>query len=213
MMTERPVCRLNKILLIFVWLFASFRVASTAAIESSSSNVTFTNLTSATSNSCHCTSNKNWVGAGSSWQECSAAIKLLYDIDVTLFGAKDLEFISARAKPRLPEWVRTPRKYTFRESMFAQCRALHQILISKGKCTVAIVMLNVFPQGTIPGAEEGTFPSRDVASFYELYTIVNQIFQTCLLNQALPGWGVAGESATGFLLSQVDRARAYDGRV
>ena len=54
-------------------------------------------------------------------------------------------------------------------------------------------MLNVFPEGILPGVEERLYPSRDVASFLELYTISTQIDHYCLLNRAQTGWAVAGK--------------------
>ncbi len=62
-----------------------------------------------------------------------------------------------------------------------------------GRCTIAIVMLNVFPEGVLPGVEERLYPSRDVASFLELYTLSTQIDHYCLLNRAQTGWAVAGK--------------------
>ena len=61
-----------------------------------------------------------------------------------------------------------------------------------GSCTLAIVILNFFPEGILPGAEETVYSSRDVSSFLELYTTATQIYQYCLLNKAQPGWAVAG---------------------
>lgn len=54
-------------------------------------------------------------------------------------------------------------------------------------------MLNVLPEGILPGAERRFYPSRDVASFPELYTIANQIYSWCLLTGSQTGWGVAGK--------------------
>lgn len=54
-------------------------------------------------------------------------------------------------------------------------------------------MLNFFPEGILPGAEKRLYPSRDVASFLELYAISAQIYNYCLLDKAQPGWAVAGK--------------------
>lgn len=54
-------------------------------------------------------------------------------------------------------------------------------------------MLNVFPQGYLPGAEKRMYPSRDVASFLELYTLSTQIYHYCVVDKAQQGWAPAGK--------------------
>ena len=54
-------------------------------------------------------------------------------------------------------------------------------------------MLNFFPENVLPGAEKKLYPSRDAATFLELYTISAQIYENCLWNKGEPGWAVAGK--------------------
>ena len=54
-------------------------------------------------------------------------------------------------------------------------------------------MVNFFPQGYLPGSDKTLYPSRDVASFSELYTLATRIYHYCMINQARPGWAPAGK--------------------
>lgn len=56
---------------------------------------------------------------------------------------------------------------------------------------MAIVMLNYFSNGELPGDVEGPFASRDVTSFYEIWEAAQQIEATCLQN-GRPGWAAEG---------------------
>ncbi len=114
-MTERRSGPLTERLFILFVAFMSFRIASTIEIGASSGNVT-----SGIPNGSHCTDNKHWKGSGATNQDCKAAIELLYKVEVILHGDKDFEFLSAKAKERLPDWMRTPRRYTVSECIDSQ---------------------------------------------------------------------------------------------
>ena len=64
----------------------------------------------------------------------------------------------------------------------------------EGTCTLAIVMLNFFSNGELPGGVEGPFTSRDVTSFYEIWQAAQQIEATCVLENGRPGWAAEGMS-------------------
>ena len=64
-----------------------------------------------------------------------------------------------------------------------------------GKCTLAIVMLDTFPAGTLPGQDpldEHTYTDTDIASFQELWLAADLIETCCLKPQHTPGWALAG---------------------
>ena len=168
----------------------SFRIALAVATGASSGNVTSEN-----SSDYYCTDESSWKLGDTTRHDCFAAIGLLFRSEVVQHGNKDFQFLSARATQRSVDSMRTPRKYTVGEcigSSQSGC-ALGWPLTKEGKCTIAIVMVNVFPQGYLPGAEKRTYPSRDVASFLELYTLSNQIYHYCMVNKAQPGWAPAGK--------------------
>lgn len=62
----------------------------------------------------------------------------------------------------------------------------------EGSCTVAIVMLNFFSNGELPGDVKGPFASRDVTSFYEIWQAAQRIETTCLTANGRPGWAAEG---------------------
>ena len=62
----------------------------------------------------------------------------------------------------------------------------------EGTCTLAIVMLNFFSDGELPGGMRGPFASRDVTSFDEIWQAASQIEATCVLQNGRPGWAVEG---------------------
>ena len=90
-------------------------MVSTVAIGASSGNVSL-----GISSDYYCTANLNWRGRGITKQDCKVAIELLYLEEVTFYGDKDFEFLSARAHQRSPDSIRTPRKYTVGECMDSQ---------------------------------------------------------------------------------------------
>ena len=64
----------------------------------------------------------------------------------------------------------------------------------EGKCTLVIVMLNFFPNGRLPGIEKGiAFPSRDQASFLDVYVVALKLQRACSETRSQPGWAPVGE--------------------
>ena len=88
----------------------SFRIALTVAMGASAGSVTL-----GISNDYYCSDDDMWKGKDVTRLDCLAAIGLFYSSEVARHGNKDFEFLSARAVPRLADWMRTPRKYTFGE--------------------------------------------------------------------------------------------------
>ena len=62
----------------------------------------------------------------------------------------------------------------------------------EGTCTLAIVMLNFFSDGELPGGVEGPFASRDVTSFSEIWEAAAQIEVSCVIHKRSPGWAAEG---------------------
>ena len=65
-----------------------------------------------------------------------------------------------------------------------------------GKCTLAIVMLDTFPAGSLPGQnpfDEYTYTDTDVASFQDLWLAADMIETCCLKSQHTHGWALVGE--------------------
>ena len=66
-----------------------------------------------------------------------------------------------------------------------------------GKCTLAIVMLDFFPHGSLPGQDPLSpqiYADTDVASFQDLWLAADLIETCCLQSQRKPGWALAGEA-------------------
>ena len=72
-----------------------------------------------------------------------------------------------------------------------------------GKCTLAIVMLDTFPAGTLPGQDpihEYTYTDTDVASFQDLWLAADLIETCCLKSQHTPGWALVGGNPSRSLI-------------
>ena len=87
--------------------FMSFRIALTVEMGASSGSDAL-----GISDDYYCSDDDMWKGKDVTRQDCFAAIGLFFRSEVARFGNKDFEFLSARAIPRLGDWMRTPRRYT-----------------------------------------------------------------------------------------------------
>ena len=66
-----------------------------------------------------------------------------------------------------------------------------------GKCTLAIVMLETFPHGSLPGQnpfDHHVYADTDVASFQDIWLAADLIETCCLQSQHNPGWALIGEN-------------------
>lgn len=71
-----------------------------------------------------------------------------------------------------------------------------------GSCTLAIVMLEFFPYGSLPGQDpfsHHVYTDTDVASFQDLWLAADFIEICCLQSQNRPGWALVGETIRCFL--------------
>ena len=67
-----------------------------------------------------------------------------------------------------------------------------------GMCTLAIVMLETFPYGSLPRQDpfsHHVYADTDVASFKDLWLSADFIEICCLQSQNIPGWALAGETS------------------
>lgn len=126
-----------------------------------------------------CTASVDWRGDGFNREDCRAAVQRLYNVEVTKHGSKEFEFLLPGAIPYTSNPVmQTPRRY------------------SVGKCTLAIVMLEFFPHGSLPGQDPFSphiYADTDVASFQDLWLAADFIEICCLQSQHTPGWALVGE--------------------
>ena len=188
-------------------IFSTFSyLASSAAVSSLHRSLTI----DSSANRNQCTDNSTWIGTGSTTVDCIGAVQRLYDAEVKPFSDTDFEFLSEKAPARSLPSMRTPRKYTVGK---CQCSSQNRCLYTfrnssakefEGSCTLAIVMLNFFSNGELPGGVEGPFASRDVTSFYEIWQAAQQIEATCLMQKSRPGW--AAEGLPPFSRSDPDHA-------
>lgn len=71
-----------------------------------------------------------------------------------------------------------------------------------GKCTLAIVMLETFPRGSLPGQDPFShhdYTDTDLASFQDLWLAADYIELCCLEFQHTPGWALVGEALSCLL--------------
>ena len=189
-------------------VFSVFVIFSTVSYLASSAAISLTTDSSANRN--QCTDKSTWIGTGSTTVDCIGAVQRLYDVEVKSFSDTDFEFLSQKAPARSLPAMRTPRKYTVGKCRCSpQTRCLSTFMNSsakgfEGSCTLAIVMLNFFSNGELPGGVEGPFASRDVTSFYEIWQAAQQIEATCLMQKSRPGW--AAEGSPPFSRSDPDHA-------
>ena len=69
-------------------------------------------------------------------------------------------------------------------------------LTIQGKCTLAIVMLDSFESGSLPGEKTGEtyrYPASDVTSFEEIWGTAGTIEVNCVLTQKQLGWAPGGK--------------------
>lgn len=80
------------------------------------------------------------------------------------------------------------------------------VLTGVGKCTLAIVMLDEFPDGSLPDQDpygRYDYDDSDVASFEDLW-LSAVLIETCCLTEWLYGWAVGGNHPFPFLPEMVD---------
>ena len=146
-----------------------------------------------------CTTSIDWVGDQFNNEQCRAAIQRLFNAEVSVHGGTEFEFLSAGAIPFTSNPVmRTPRKYIVGQS---HSDVVGVILGAdeepSGRCTLAIVMLEFFPPGSLPGQDPWgprDYPDTDVASFQDLWLASDLIETCCLQSRRSPGWALAGEA-------------------
>lgn len=66
-----------------------------------------------------------------------------------------------------------------------------------GTCTLAIVMMEYFPYGSLPGQDpfsQHVYADTDLASFQDLWLAGDYIEICCLQSQHMPGWSLVGEA-------------------
>ncbi|CAD6592865.1 MAG: hypothetical protein ASARMPREDX12_006535 [Alectoria sarmentosa] len=126
-----------------------------------------------------CTTSIDWVGDGYNNEDCRAAVQRLYNVEVTKHGYAEFEFLLPGAIPYTSNPVmQTPRRYTV------------------GKCTLAIVMMDFFPPGSLPGQDpfhHHVFADTDLSSFQKIWLAADLIEICCLQSQHTPGWALVGE--------------------
>lgn len=126
-----------------------------------------------------CTTSIDWVGDGYNNEDCRATVQRLYTVEVTKHHDTEFEFLLPGAMPYTSNPVmQTPRRY------------------SVGKCTLAIVMLETFPHGSLPGQDPFSrhdYTDTDLASFQDLWLAADHIELCCLEFQHTPGWALVGE--------------------
>ena len=93
-----------------VVLFLYIRHTMSAAVGSGPQKL---NLTLSELSDHHCTDSPEWVGTGAQLDDCVAAVRLLHDTELNIYGDLDVEFYSFdKTKARSTLSRPTPIKYT-----------------------------------------------------------------------------------------------------
>ncbi|KAL6719734.1 hypothetical protein ACLMJK_001655 [Lecanora helva] len=125
-----------------------------------------------------CNEFADWIGPGIIQEDCQAAINELYLDDLEPRGGQEYEFLRRGvSRESYFPWVTTPRKHWYRT------------------CVVAIVMLDTFMPGTLPG-EASDLPTlkSDTTTFNKIWEVANSVFNVCVKRgRPNAGWGYAGE--------------------
>lgn len=144
-----------------------------------------------------CTTSIDWVGDGFNIEDCRATVQRLYNDEVTKHGNTKFEFLLPGAVPYTSNPVmQTPRRYSVGQSWIdleEKCAGAD----SSGKCTLAIVMLDTFLHGSLPGQDPFSphvYADTDLASFETLWLAADFIEICCLQSQRTPGWALVGEA-------------------
>ncbi|MCJ1459830.1 hypothetical protein MMC28_010209, partial [Mycoblastus sanguinarius] len=125
------------------------------------------NLTSVS----RCTSASSWQARGFLIEDCFAAIQHLFIEEVLTNPDVTHEFVAGGTLPETKNpYMITPREYTV------------------SSCTLAIVMLELFGPGELPGVQRRPFAMSDTASFREVYKAAKAVETDCLLPGKRPGW-------------------------
>ena len=93
-----------------VVLFFYIRLTLSAAVRTESQKL---NLTLSELSDRHCTDSPEWIGTGAQLDDCVAAVRLLHDTEIKIYGDLDVEFYSFdKTKARSTLSRPTPIKYT-----------------------------------------------------------------------------------------------------
>lgn len=145
-----------------------------------------------------CTPSIDWVGDGYNNENCRATIQRLYNVEVTKHGNTEFEFLLPGAIPYTSNPVmQTPRRYSVGQSYFHPDECAEALTSPSGKCTLAIVMLDFFPHGSLPGQDpfgHYVYADTDVASFQDLWLAADFVEICCLQSQHIPGWALVGKA-------------------
>ncbi|KAL2050063.1 hypothetical protein ABVK25_009673 [Lepraria finkii] len=124
-----------------------------------------------------CTNDYDWIGDGYNYEDCRAAVQRLYNVEVAQYGGREYEFLphggtNQTQKPTME----TPRRYTV------------------GQCTLAIVMMDFFQEGELPGEDPSgqyIYSNTEVTSFEDLWLAAGLVEMNCVVEKKMSqmlGW-------------------------
>ncbi len=129
-----------------------------------------------------CTSLDEWVKPRYIEEDCNHVVHNIFGPEVERYGDIELEFVDLGTAPSGQfRFMQTPRKYRFRS------------------CTMAIVMLDFFIPGEVPGTGRGPFPNKDISTLRQAFTAARNVLHLCLQIRRELGWLEIGK---GLLLSR-----------
>ena len=124
----------------------------------------------------HCTDSNEWTNPLFIQQDCEDAVNKIFGWDVRIYGDIKLEFVGPGTTPsgRLP-FMQTPRGYRSRS------------------CTMAVVMLDLFGPGKVPGTGPGPFPTTGISNLREAFTAATNTLYHCVQGKKQVGWSGFGK--------------------
>ena len=147
-----------------------------------------------------CADSPEWEYQGDQESDCIEAIAKLHDYEVKRHGDHHYEFVADGSSPHISLAIaKTPRKYMHGEcsSSFPVCFFSKLIICCKDTCTVAIVVLNFFEPGELPGIKPqdwGTKATSDLASYKDIWRAAKRVELDCVRTARKSGWHPVGES-------------------
>ena len=152
-----------------------------------------------------CTNSVDFVGDAYRNEDCKATVQRLYNVEAVQHGATEFEFLAAGATNTTGRpAMQTPRRYTVGKSLLQQVVRGSLTRSFQGQCTLAIVMLDFFEEGSLPGEDPSgqyIYSNTDVTSFDHIWHTAGLVLMNCMVFKRSPGWAPIGMTLPLFLCS------------
>lgn len=146
-----------------------------------------------------CTNDYDWIGDGYNYEDCRAAVQRLYNVEVAQYGGREYEFLPHGGTNQTDKpTMETPRRYIVGRLTLVPIKAASTNSESQGQCTLAIVMMDFFQEGELPGEDPSgqyIYSNTDVTSFEDLWLAAGLVEMNCVVEKKMSqmlGWAPTG---------------------